>query len=79
MDTSSGELVAIPENSSTWTAVLTPEASVAVTDVIDGELAEYQSSPSELWPDTLHVPTLVQDLPVLSLTDVMWFVWSSLA
>ena len=50
---STGLVAATPENSWTTRLIDVAEAAWAVTEVVDRAPAEYQTSPSELWPDEL--------------------------
>jgi hypothetical protein len=71
VETSTGEVVEIPENS--WTSIETVVALPVwtVTLVAGRALAAYHISPSELWPDELKAPILVQVLPEESVTEAI--------
>src|SRR5665213_2854439 len=69
---STGLVVATPANSCTETAMEAAEAVCTVTVVAAWALAEYQSAPSELWPEANLSISFVQVLPAESVTEVMW-------
>ena len=72
-DGSSGAVVAIPEYS--WTSRATEVAAVTAVTLVTGAAADvYQSSPSELCPDTEVAPMRCHTLPAESVTAVMWLV-----
>src|SRR2546428_7431801 len=73
-ETSSGFVVATPENSSTSIATTVAVVTLTVTLVTLLALAAYQSSPSEKWPAAQYAPILVQVLPAGSVTLGIWFV-----